>query len=98
LNICYYYLACWDGEPDKRPSIKEVTSQLKAMLSKIDEKDNPMVNLNEKDYNHPVKNSNQLSNEHKLLNSDNDRQEVSDFLGFNDLTNELKEYFEKNNQ
>ncbi|CAB4387463.1 unnamed protein product [Rhizophagus irregularis] len=87
------YIACWDGEPNKRPTIKQVTSQLKAMLSQIDEKDNSIVNLNDDDNNYPVKNSTRLS---QLLNSDNDRNEVSDFFGFNDLTNELKEYFEKN--
>ncbi|CAB5189596.1 unnamed protein product [Rhizophagus irregularis] len=86
------YIACWDGEPNKRPTIKQVTSQLKAMLSQIDEKDNSIVNLNEDDNNYPVKNLTRLS---QLLNSD-DRNEVSDFFGFNDLTNELKEYFEKN--
>ncbi|RGB37951.1 kinase-like domain-containing protein [Rhizophagus diaphanus] len=88
------YTACWDGEPNKRPTIKQVTSQLKAMLPQIDEKDNSIVNLNDDDNNYPVKNSTRLS---QLLNSDNDRNEVSDFFGFNDLTNELKEYFEKNN-
>ncbi|POG70698.1 hypothetical protein GLOIN_2v1613815, partial [Rhizophagus irregularis DAOM 181602=DAOM 197198] len=67
------YIACWDGEPNKRPTIKQVTSQLKAMLSQIDEKDNSIVNLNEDDNNYPVKNLTRLS---QLLNSD-DRNEVS---------------------
>jgi len=84
------YTACWDGEPDRRPPIKEVTSQLKAMLSKIDEKGNPIENLNEKDYDYPVKNSNQLSH------SDNDGKEVSDFKGFDNKTIEVEEYFDNN--
>ncbi|RIA90182.1 kinase-like domain-containing protein [Glomus cerebriforme] len=82
------YRACWDGEPDKRPTIKQVTLQLKAMLTKIDEKTYPkamLTKLDEKTY----------SVESKLFNSDNGRKEVSDFVGFNNRTNELKEYFKE---
>ncbi|GBC02575.1 hypothetical protein RclHR1_00470005 [Rhizophagus clarus] len=86
------YTACWDGEPNNRPTIKQVTSQLKTMLSET------IVNLNDKDHNCPEENLNQLSKENQLLSPDNnDKKAVSDFSGFNDMTNELKKIFDKTN-
>src|SRR5438034_886260 len=51
--VCAYFflkkksfLECWDGDPDKRPTIQEVVITLKSMMSSLDSKDlEPVKNL-----------------------------------------------------
>jgi TPR repeat protein len=66
LIIFDYFLECWDGEPDNRPTIYQVVEWLKAMITKTDVViENPQLS-NEQELNEPPLSTNNFGSQGEL--------------------------------
>jgi TPR repeat protein len=104
-----YYLGCWDGEPDNRPTIYQVVDLLKAMIKKMDViTENPQLS-NEQEFNEPPLSTNNLESQGELshliqnFNKMNTKEidniavtnELSSKKDFNRIVDEINDYMIK---